>query len=79
MIHGLFAKLGMLPTLDRVLTMADVLGVQTEEKQRMAGHLQENLDRYRLLVEGIKDYAIVLLDPQGRVTSWNPGAQRIRG
>ena len=32
-----------------------------------------------MLVEGVKDYAIVMLDPQGHVTSWNPGAQSIHG
>ena len=36
-------------------------------------------ERYRLLVEGAKDYAMVLLDPEGRVTSWNVGAERILG
>jgi PAS domain S-box-containing protein len=35
--------------------------------------------RYQLLVEAITDYAIYLLDPTGIVTSWNPGAQRIKG
>jgi PAS domain S-box-containing protein len=36
-------------------------------------------DRYRLLIEGITDYAIYMLDPTGMVTSWNPGAQRFKG
>jgi PAS domain S-box-containing protein len=36
-------------------------------------------ERYRLLVESVKDYAIVLIDPQGRVVSWNIGAARIKG
>jgi PAS domain S-box-containing protein len=36
-------------------------------------------ERFRLLVEGVRDYAIFMLDPQGIVTSWNPGAQRIKG
>jgi PAS domain S-box-containing protein len=35
--------------------------------------------RYRLLVEAVTDYAIYMLDPAGIVTSWNPGAQRIKG
>ncbi len=35
--------------------------------------------RYRLLVEGVTDYAIYSLDPTGRLTSWNAGAQRIKG
>nr|WP_326493640.1 PAS domain S-box protein [Methylorubrum sp. SL192] len=36
-------------------------------------------DRYRLLVESIVDYAIYMLDPQGNIASWNPGAQRFKG
>lgn len=35
--------------------------------------------RYRLLVEAVTDYAIYMLDPQGMVVSWNPGAQRLKG
>ncbi len=31
------------------------------------------------MVESVTDYAIVVLDPQGRVVSWNSGAQRIKG
>jgi PAS domain S-box-containing protein len=36
-------------------------------------------DPFRLLVEGVKDYAIFMLDPGGTVSSWNPGAQNIKG
>src|SRR6266571_3074313 len=35
--------------------------------------------RFRLLVEGIVDYAICMLDPTGIVTNWNAGAKRIKG
>jgi PAS domain S-box-containing protein len=35
--------------------------------------------RYRLLVDAVTDYAIFSLDPTGRITSWNSGAQRIKG
>lgn len=35
--------------------------------------------RYRLLVEAVTDYAIYMLDPNGVVASWNPGAQRYKG
>lgn len=35
--------------------------------------------RFRLLVEGIADYAIYMLDPQGIITNWNAGAERIKG
>jgi PAS domain S-box-containing protein len=36
-------------------------------------------DSFRLLVESLKDYAIVMLDPHGRVASWNAGAERFKG
>ena len=36
-------------------------------------------DSFRLLVESVKDYAIVMLDPEGHVASWNAGAERIKG
>jgi PAS domain S-box-containing protein len=51
-----------------------------EEKQsnRYESSLTED-GRYRLLVEGIRDYAIYMLDPNGNVTSWNPGATRFKG
>ncbi|MGH3106161.1 MAG: PAS domain S-box protein [Rubrobacteraceae bacterium] len=41
--------------------------------------LRESEERFRLLVEGVKDYAIFMLDAEGHVTTWNPGAQRIKG
>jgi PAS domain S-box-containing protein len=41
--------------------------------------LRESEERFRLLVEGVKDYAIIMLDPAGRVISWNPGAEYIKG
>ncbi len=41
--------------------------------------LQDDDARYRLLVDAITDYAIYMLDPEGRVTSWNAGAQRLKG
>src|SRR5438067_1986935 len=36
-------------------------------------------EHFRLMVESVRDYAIISLDPEGRVTSWNAGAQRIKG
>jgi PAS domain S-box-containing protein len=41
--------------------------------------LRDSEERFRLMVEGIKDYAIYLLDSEGRVTSWNAGAERLKG
>jgi PAS domain S-box-containing protein len=41
--------------------------------------LQRSEERFRLLVDAVRDYAIFILDPEGRVSSWNPGAERIKG
>jgi len=41
--------------------------------------LRESEERFRLLVEGVKEYAIFMLDVEGRVTTWNPGVRRIKG
>jgi|SoiMethySBSTD1v2_1073268.scaffolds.fasta_scaffold59462_4 PAS domain S-box-containing protein len=41
--------------------------------------IQQSEERFRLLVDSMEDYAIYMLDPDGRVTSWNNGAERIVG
>src|SRR5262245_34582198 len=46
---------------------------QAEEKLRL------NEERFRLMVEGVRDYAIFMLSPKGVVTTWNAGAERIKG
>jgi PAS domain S-box-containing protein len=49
------------------------------ERQKAAEELRRSEERFRLLVEGVPDYAIYLLDPSGNVSTWNSGAQRIKG
>ena len=41
--------------------------------------LRESEERYRMLIDGVRDYAIFMMDPQGRILSWNAGAERIKG
>jgi PAS domain-containing protein len=41
--------------------------------------LRQSEERFRLLVHGVKEYAIFMLDPDGRVSTWNTGAERIKG
>ena len=41
--------------------------------------LREKAEQIRLLVDGVKDYAVFMLGPSGHVTSWNQGAERIKG
>ncbi|HKQ25816.1 MAG TPA: PAS domain S-box protein [Burkholderiales bacterium] len=49
------------------------------ERKRHDEELRQSEERFRLLVEGVVDYAIFLLDPEGIVSSWNAGAERIKG
>ena len=50
----------------------------TEERKSIVA-LRESEERYRLLTSEVHDYAIIMLSPEGNITSWNEGAQRIKG
>ena len=60
----------------------DTLEQRADERARQLATSQTQLEvteqRFRLLVEGISDYAIYMLDPKGHVVNWNPGAERIK-
>lgn len=43
------------------------------------GDLPPDEERFQLLVQSVRDYAILMLDPDGRIVSWNDGAERIKG
>jgi PAS domain S-box-containing protein len=49
------------------------------DRKRQEEALRQTEQRLRLLIEGVVDYAIYMLDPEGIVTSWNVGAERIKG
>jgi PAS domain S-box-containing protein len=76
----------------RVLPSETYLALGEDERLRSIAHLQqrahaleqelalrESEARFRLLVEAVRDYAIFMLDPEGKVRSWNLGAERIKG
>jgi PAS domain S-box-containing protein len=50
-----------------------------QSSQQRSGSAVVNADQFRLLVEAVREYAIFLLDLDGRVVSWNAGAERIKG
>ena len=52
---------------------------RSDERQQANLTLQESEDKFRLLVDGARDYAMILLDESGRISHWNLGAQRILG
>jgi PAS domain S-box-containing protein len=49
------------------------------ERRKHEEALRRSEERFRLLVQGVTDYAIYMLDGDGHVTNWNPGAERIKG
>jgi PAS domain S-box-containing protein len=50
-----------------------------DDLYRAYEELKESEERFRLLIEGVKDYAIFMLDPSGNIASWNEGAERLLG
>ena len=53
---------------------------KAEEKRHFVENsLRESEERYRMLLDGIRDYAIFMMDPRGRILSWNAGAELIKG
>src|SRR5262249_40962948 len=49
------------------------------ERRAAEKTLRASEQQFRMLVQGVTDYAIFMLDTNGRVANWNPGAERIKG
>ena len=57
----------------------EALQNQIRQREKLESELHHSEERFRLLVEGVSEYAIYMLDSKGVVESWNPGASRIKG
>lgn len=64
---------------DGLLKGFSVITRDLSERQRQEDRLRASEERFRLMVDGVKDYAIFMLDPAGYVVSWNKGARAAKG
>ena len=75
---AVLALLWALPMLHRLPTPAE-MEAEVTERRRVEEASREKDERYRSFVESTQDYAMYMLDLDGRVLSWNVGAERIKG
>jgi PAS domain S-box-containing protein len=77
--HSLADVLRVVSHVEAAATFLDPGGAPPAEHEPFTRTLQESEERFRLLVDTVGDYAIFMLDPEGRVMTWNAGAERIKG
>jgi len=70
--HADGKTVGMIGIVEDITSLKELESRLAEERQTLEG-------RFQLLVEGVTDYAIFMLDPDGTITNWNTGAERIKG
>ncbi|CDX34856.1 FOG: PAS/PAC domain protein [Mesorhizobium sp. SOD10] len=67
--------------VDRNAVLLGYAKITRDITERVAAHqsLLQSERRFRILVDGVTDYAIYMLDPSGTITNWNVGAERLKG
>ncbi len=63
----------------RLVSANNELRNEIAERRRAEQDLRMSEERFRLSIESVRDYGIFMLDPDGRVASWNAGAERMKG
>jgi len=79
LLWPLVPKFVNFPTPVQFRRVSELLKSESAERQRAMAQLAETEETFRRLVDGVKDYAIFMLDTKGYVTSWNSGAVRLEG
>jgi PAS domain S-box-containing protein len=67
--------------LSLLIATAGAWSVRRDNSRRRfaEGALRESEERYRMILDGVQNYAIFMMDPRGQIVSWNAGAERIKG
>ncbi|ACL57551.1 MHYT domain-containing protein [Methylobacterium nodulans] len=82
-LHQTYLALWVTGTTLLILILAQIAAVFdrhfAHRAEREAAALRESEERFRLLLRSVTDYAIFMLDTEGRVANWNAGAERIKG
>ena len=71
--------LATLEELGHIAVLALHNAVLVDQARKSDTQFRASEERFRLLVDSVKDYAIFMLDPRGYITTWNQGAERIKG
>jgi PAS domain S-box-containing protein len=69
--------LSPLESAEGILVTAAIRNIT--ERKRIEDALRDSEERFRLMASGVKDYANVMLDPEGFIVSWNEGGERLKG
>lgn len=79
LIEELQATRSRLEAVEEALARRASVDVAVQERQRIARELRQQEQRLSLIVEGVRDHAISMLDPDGRIVTFNRAAQQIKG
>src|SRR3954471_8613163 len=79
LIEELQATRSRLAAAEEELARRASVDVAVQERQRIERELRQQEQRLGLIVEGVRDHAISMLDPEGRIITFNRAAQQIKG
>ncbi len=75
----LMKKIAKFPSQSHLQELVKQLEEEIAERRRAEVNQRENEERFRLLIDGVRDYAIFMIDPEGNISTWNQGAERLKG